>query len=229
MPAHVSDQSNMNIPTGDGRFVPRIAVEMLDHARDISLSLLRTFVDRPSYVLGVTSAVPGEGKTTLSQAFAEVMSSDFGLDVALLDCHPERPWKSDQEQIQGPGLSGWLADECRLSDALVRVHDKCSILPAGSRRLSSRDLLQHMVNAEALRQLRERYSLIILDLPDLVNPAAAALANQCDGVVLVVRSGTTPVANVRQVLPLLQNVTIHGAILNRHKPSTPAAIRRAFS
>jgi Mrp family chromosome partitioning ATPase len=208
----------------------RLPVETLDHARDIGLSLLRTFADRPSYVLGTTSALPNEGKTTISTGLAEVMATDFGLEVVLVDAHPERSW-SRADSIFGsrPGISDWLSNEGTLDDALVPVHDKCSVLPFGTQTLTSRDLLQYMVNHEALQQLRQRFSLIILDLPDMMNPAAAALANLSDGLVLVVRSGETPVDRVREFLPLLQNVTIHGVVLNRHRAAVPAALRQAFT
>jgi len=213
-----------------GRFAANIPIETLDHARDVALSLLRTFADRPSYVLGVTSAVPGEGKTTISLGLAEVMATDFGLNVALLDTHAERPWAPAKEEFTNPlGLSDWLSDECALPDAITHVHDRCSILPFGTQTISSRDVLQYMVKQDALAQLREQYSLIVLDLPDLMNPAAAALANLCDGLVLVIQASSTSMDRVRDFLPVLQNVTLHGAVLNRHKSSVPAAILRAFS
>ena len=211
-------------------FSGHLPVETLDHARDIGLSLLRAFADRPSYILGVTSALRGEGKSTISMGLAEVMAADFGLESVLLDAHAERPWsRSDEKLAVHDGLSDWMSEECELSNALVSVHDKCSVLPFGLLPLTSRDLLQNLVKHDALQQLRERYSLVILDLPDLTNPAAAALANLCDGVVLVVQAGETPVQVVREFLPLLQNVTIHGVVLNRHRPATPEVIRRAFA
>ena len=213
-----------------GQFSSRIPTETLDHARDIGLSLLRTFVDRPSYVLGVTSALPGEGKTMISMALAEVMATDFGLEIILIDCHAERPWAPINDAETPPsGLSDWLSGESPLSDTLVHVHDKCTALPIGTQQMSSRDLLQYLVKAEPLLELREQYSLIMLDLPDLVNPAAAALANLCDGIVLAVRSGVTPADKVKEFLPLLENVAIHGVVLNRDQPKVPAFLRRAFS
>jgi Mrp family chromosome partitioning ATPase len=208
----------------------RVPVEMLDHARDIGLTLLRSFVDRPSYILGVTSALPHEGKTTTGMALAEVMATDFGLDTILLDTHAERPWAPLNDVNEAPlGLTDWLAGDSSLSDTLVYVHDKCTVLPVGTEQMTSRDVLQYLVKSEPLLELRERYSLIILDLPDLVNPAAAALANLCDGIVLVVRSGVTPSDRVKEFLPLLESVTIHGVVLNRDKPKVPAFLRRMFA
>lgn len=230
LPAPVSRTTTATIL--NGRFAGRAPVETLDHARDIGLSLLRTFVDRPTYVLGVTSALPEEGKTTISLGLAEVMSADFGLEVVLIDANAERPWLPEEVPSEAQaqrGLSDWLSNECSLQESLYRLHDKCTLLPIGSQHITSRDLLQYLVKADGLVALREGYSLILMDLPDLTNPAAPALANLCDGLVLVVRSGETPAEIVREFLPLLENVTMHGVVLNRHRPAVPAAIRRAFS
>lgn len=215
-----------------GQFAARVPIETLDHARDIGLSLLRTFADRPSYVLGVTSALPREGKTTISLGLAEVMATDFGLEVVLLDCNAERPWTPEMPSTDAEswnGLSDWLSDECTVNEAIYQLHDKCSVIPFGTQSITSRDLLQYLVKSDAFSNLRERFSLVLVDLPDLANPAAPALANLCDGLVLVLRSGDTPVDIVREFLPLLANVTIHGVVLNRHRPAVPAAIRNMFS
>lgn len=213
----------------DSHFIKSIPAEILDHARATGLSLLRTFADRPSYVLGVTSAMAGEGKTTISIGLTEVMGTDFGLDTVLLDVHAERHWPTTDESTAQLGLSDWLSGECELVDAQVNLHDKCTIMPFGSQIITSRDLLQYMVKTDALQQLRQQSSLVLLDLPDLLNPAAPALANLCDGIVLVIRSGETPAEVVKGFLPMLSNVTIHGVILNRHRPAVPATLRRLFA
>jgi hypothetical protein len=80
-----------------------------------------------------------------------------------------------------------------------------------------------------MQQLLDRFSLIILDLPELANPAGPALANRCDGVVLVVRANSTPADTVRDYLPVLQDVTMHGVVLNQHKSAVPAILRRLFA
>ncbi len=227
--SHITELAHV-VPLSS-RTVVTVPAQALNHARNVGLTLLRTFADQPSYVLGITSAVLGEGKTTLSLALAEVMATDFGLNVVLLDTHAERPWpKGATEEGDTPrGLSDWLCDECQFSDALVNLHEKCALLPYGLQRMTSRDLLQHLVRAEAIPMLRAQYSLILLDLPDLQNPAGAALANLCDGVVLTVRAGHTPTEAVREFIPALQNVMIHGVVLNRHRSAVPATIWKLFA
>lgn len=211
-----------------GELPVSIPAGSLDHARDVALTLLRTFADKPSYVLGVTSAVRGEGKTTISVALAEVMAADFGLETVLVDGNAERSWQPTGGDDM-PGLSDWLVGAATLDQVLRRVHDKCSSLAFGHQPITSRDVLQYLTRNESLAELRAQFSLVILDLPDMLHPAAAALANLCDGLVLVVRSGDTTTDRVREALPLLQNVTIHGAVLNRHRSAVPESILRLFA
>lgn len=218
-----------SLPSSGGRNSFSTPSHMLDHGRDIAIPLLRSFVDRPSYVLGVTSAVPGEGKTTVSLSLAEIMAADFGVKVLFIDAHAERPWAQSQDDLAGRrGLSDWLSDETSLPEALLSVLDKCSALPFGQQKLTSRDLLQHLVKAETLPGLRQDYGLILLDLPDMTNPATPALANLCDGIILVARAGVTPADQVRAFLPLLKSVMVHGVVLNRRRSRVPALFRRLF-
>jgi Mrp family chromosome partitioning ATPase len=205
----------------------RVAAETLNHARTIGLSLLPTLKERPAYMLGITSALPGEGKSTLSHALAEVMGSDFARKVMLLDLHAEHPSVAagDDTRSSRLGLSDWARTECSLEEVQI-THEAWTALPCGTQISSSRDLLHVLTRGVALSQLRERFDLIVLDLPSLSNPAGAALASQCDGVVYVVRAGSTPVASAKNALPLLQHVTVHGAVLNRYRPATPRLLRK---
>jgi Mrp family chromosome partitioning ATPase len=221
----------MSTSAFDNQFPVQVRKEMLDHARKTGLSLLGMFTDQPTYVLGVTSALRGEGKTTFSLALSEVMAADFGLNVLWLDAHAERPLATmmANEDLPERGLSEWLSQQCCFEEVIVTAHEGRVLLPFGSRPMTSRDVLQYLVKAEAIQQLRSRYSLILLDLPDLQNSAGAALANLCDGIVLMIRAGDTPVDVVRKFMPLLENVKIHGVILNHHRSSVPARIRRLFT
>lgn len=221
----------MSTATIDQQFPVLVPKAMLDHARKAGLSLLSTFANRQGYVLGVTSALHGEGKTTFSLALSEVMATDFGLTVLWIDAHAERPvaTMSAHEKLPEHGLSEWLNQQYTFEEVMMVADERRVLLPFGSRPMTSREVLQALVKTEVIPQLRSRYRLILLDLPDLQNAAGAALANLCDGLVLTVRAGDTPVDVVRKLMPTLENVTLHGVILNQHRSSIPARIRRLFA
>lgn len=221
----------MSTPAFNDQFPIHVRKELLDHARNVGLSLRAALADESTYVLGVTSALRGEGKTTFSLALSEVMASDFGLDVLWLDTHAEQPLSTllASGDLPERGLSEWLTQQCSFEDVIVTVDDRRVLLPFGSCTLTSRDVLQHLVKEDAIHQLRRRYQLILVDLPDLQNPAGAALASLCDGVVLMVRAGDTPLDIVRRLIPILDNVKVHGVILNHHRSAIPTRIRKFFS
>jgi succinoglycan biosynthesis transport protein ExoP len=207
-----------------------VSTQTLNHARTVGLALKQTLAEHPTYVLGIISAVPTEGKSTVSHGLAESMATDFARTVVLLDMHAERPAVlADMEaHARRSGLSNWARNECTLEDALIQ-HEPWAAMPCGTHAQTSRDLLHVLVRHAALTRLREQYDLVLLDLPDLTNPAGAALANLCDGLVLVVRAGKTSVDTVSAALPALQNVPIHGVVLNQQRPATPAVLRRLFA
>jgi Mrp family chromosome partitioning ATPase len=221
----------MSVSAFNNQFPVQVRKELLDHARKAGLSLLSTFAKQPTYVLGITSALHGEGKTTFSLALSEVMSTDFGLDVLWLDAHAEQPLSAimANEELPQRGLSEWLSQQCSFEEVIVTVHEGRALLPFGSCPMTSRDLLQYLVRENTIQQLRSRYQLILLDLPDLQNSAGTALANLCDGIVLMVRAGDTPVDIVRKFIPMLESVKVHGVILNHHRSAIPARIRRLFT
>ena len=207
--------------------VPELA---LDHARSAALQLSAVLREHDSYVLGLTSAVPGEGKSTVSSALADVLAADFAHHVVLLDLHAERPSLPVDAalRISRPGISDWARNECTLDEVLIKYNGWAGVA-CGTRVPTSRDLLHMMTRYNVLSRLRERFNVVLVDLPDLGNSAGAALASLCDGVVLVARAGATPAHTIKAALAPLHAVTLHGVVLNRHRSATPGIIRRMWA
>jgi hypothetical protein len=59
--------------------------------RQLTISLFLQQQKEPIRSLGITSAIPGEGKTFLSRLITEVLCKDFGIPVTLLECNWENP------------------------------------------------------------------------------------------------------------------------------------------
>lgn len=207
--------------------VPELA---LDHACSVALQLSATLREQPSYVLGITSAMPGEGKSTVSSALADVLATDFAHRVVLLDLHAERPTLPVDAalRISRPGISNWARNECMLDDVLIK-YQGWSGVACGTRVPTSRELLHSMTRYGVLHRLREHFPVVLVDLPDLGNSAGAALASLCDGVVLVARAGATPAHTIKAALAPLHALTLHGVVLNRYRSATPAIIRRMWA
>lgn len=161
--------------------------------------LLRTklqfsFVDAEGCrVVGVSSALSGEGKSITSVNLAYTLSQ-LGLRVLLIDCDMRRPSVADKLPIKKtPGLSDFLTAQGP-SESLIQL---CGIkrdenafhaISSGRTPPNPMELLSSKKMEKMISKLRESYDYIILDLPPVgeVGDALAA-AKLTDGMLVVVR------------------------------------------
>jgi capsular exopolysaccharide synthesis family protein len=169
-------------------------------------------------VIVVTSAMAGEGKTTtaVNLALGYVRESKRTL---LIDCDFRRPRLHDLfRTAQSPGLGQYLLGHAPLASVIRSPHlAGLSIVPAGQLPADAHDALDADRFRDALRELSGRYERIVIDTPPVLAVAdAAMLAAAGDGVVLVVRAGTTERLAVEQSLRQLAFVgaRVLGVVLN---------------
>jgi Mrp family chromosome partitioning ATPase len=219
-----------NAPLFNKVVTEHVQAQALNHARTTALRLNKTLREQPSYVLGITSAVPEEGKSTMSRALAEVLGTDFAHEVVLADLHAEQPAVPSEaaQRLARPGLNNWARGDQVLDEVLI-TNAGWTALGCGTGAPTSLDLLHTVTRHSALHRLRERFPVVLLDLPPLSNAAGAALANLCDGVVLVTRAGKTPADVVKAALPSLRDVQVHGVVLNRQQRATPRLLHRLWA
>ncbi len=164
-----------------------------------SYKLLRTklqfsFVDEEGCrVVGVSSALTGEGKTLSSVNLAYSMAQ-LGKRVLLIDCDMRRPTLAEKLPIhKTPGLSDFLTGQIT-ADNLIQL---CGIqgdehafhaISSGRTPPNPMELLSSARMKKMILRLRDHYDYIILDFPPVgeVGDALAA-AKLTDGMLLVVR------------------------------------------
>jgi capsular exopolysaccharide synthesis family protein len=137
----------------------------------------------------VTSAVGGEGKTTLAAQLA-ARCGNAGISTILVDADLRRAALSPLlDTPEGPGLSDLLNDEIKLEEALVPVQGGAfTLLPAGSSVPDTTSVLQGRNLALLIAQLRQRFELIIIDSPPILPvPDALILGRWTDGALLAAR------------------------------------------
>lgn len=176
-------------------------------------------VDRKIRSLMVTSALPGEGKTTTAANLAVVMAQ-AGLSVAVVDADLRKPTIHKVFNVpQRPGLVDSLMKEegHQLSYWPERIMSNLYITPSGQRPPNPAELLGSRRMKHFITNLHEQVDMVILDVPPLLAVAdAQILSNLVDGVVCVIRRGTPQQAIVRAVESLSQvNANILGFIMNR--------------
>jgi capsular exopolysaccharide synthesis family protein len=158
-------------------------------------------------VVGFTSSLPEEGKTTTSLAFARILAMN-GTRTLLIDCDLRKASIRDLvhttasdgivEVLQGSVTSegAIIADEVPGLDLLL----------AKQRLFTAEDLFGTGKMRDVLAELRKKYQTIVLDLPPVMGVAdARALAVLSDTAVMVSHWGTTPRRAVEQALNRLRN------------------------
>ena len=149
--------------------------------------------DNTSRVIGVSSALTGEGKSVSSVNLAYALSQ-LDKKVLLIDCDMRRPSLSAKLPIiKVPGLSNYLSglshmDELFQPCGIKGEENAFTVIAAGRNPPNPVELLSSARMEKMLDRLRQSYDYIILDLPPVGEVSdALAVAKLTDGVLLVVR------------------------------------------
>jgi capsular exopolysaccharide synthesis family protein len=186
--------------------------------RQLRTNLQFVNVDRPLRSVVVSSAVPGEGKSTtacnLAIAFAEA-----GKRVMLIDADLRRPRIAEYMGVEGAvGLTNVLAGQAHLRDVVQPWGDSgLWLLPSGYIPPNPSELLGSGNMADLLTSLGVSFDLIIIDTPPLLPVTdAAVMATVADGCLLVTRHAKTTVTQAATAGAALTAVgaKLHGCILN---------------
>jgi polysaccharide biosynthesis transport protein len=172
--------------------------------------------------LVVTSAAPGEGKTLTAANLAVTLAYD-GLRVLLVDCDIRRPRVHGLFQLpRAPGLMELLrasGDPDAPQPRAIRETPiaRLSVLTCGALPVNAANLLSGTRMRVLLRELQEQFDIIVLDTPPVLATADACIvASLTDGVLLVVRAGTTDKNAAQRAYQQLSNVgaRVVGTVLN---------------
>jgi capsular exopolysaccharide synthesis family protein len=190
----------------------------LEAFRSLRTSILLSANPVPKTLL-ITSALPGEGKTTTTVNLGATLAS-LGNKVVIVDCDMRRPACHRSTGVQNkPGFVQCLTGHVDLSDAILPVPgvENLTVIPCGPIPPNPAEVLSSPVTAEMLRRLREKFEYVLVDSPPLLSVAdSRILATITDAVVLVVRAHSTPYDAVRRARTLLYGAgaRILGVALN---------------
>ena len=172
---------------------------------------------RPIRTLTVTSAMPGEGKTTAAVNLAIVTAMSLGRRVLLIDCDLRKPKVYEALGLRpDAGLAEVLTDRVNLDDAIVKVEGvNLEVLPVRSRPLNPSELLGSAKMRELIEEVVRRYDRVILDTPAALGlPDAKTVSDFTDGLVMVVRADVTSQQDVHATLESLDQRRLLGLLLN---------------
>lgn len=190
------------------------------YAEAIRSIKLTVEMNKSAKVIGLTSSVASEGKSTLAAGVAQMMAQS-GSRVILVDCDVRRP--SLSRMLAPRASTGFLDVVSRnnpLQDAVwTDSVTKMAFLPIGIRGLpNSAEILASEATQWLFELLRANYDYVIVDLPPLVPMSdVRATSRLIDSYIMVIEWGRTKVDAVQHALSAARGVreNIIGAVLNK--------------
>lgn len=174
-------------------------------------------------VIGITSSMRGEGKSTTAINLAYVLAEN-GSSVVLIDGDLRLPSVARKMRIKGsPGLTNLLMkQEIPVSDFRTAISNNLYIIPSGPIPPNPSELLGSDRMKGVLDYLREVFDYIVIDLPPVnIVSDALSISGLISGMVVVIREEYTEKKELEHCFRQLKlsNVNILGFVMNESRSS----------
>jgi succinoglycan biosynthesis transport protein ExoP len=172
-------------------------------------------------VIGIISALPGEGKTTVAAGFA-AFAAKSGARTLLIDADLRNPSMTRTlGYANAPGLLNLVSGELPFDDlAITDSRFKFDFLPSSTqiKPLNSSDILNSPAMKQMLKAAKSDYDYVLVDLPPVLPVVdVKAVAHLFDAFVMVVQWGSTSTDQILAAIgasPILSERLL-GAVLNK--------------
>lgn len=159
--------------------------------RTLRTNIQFSSIDEEVRTIMVTSAGPGEGKTTTITNLA-VAYSQADQRVVLVDADLRKPTMHQSFELSNrAGLSSLLSGQAELEEVLRSTNiPNLNVITSGPIPPNPSEMVSSKRMTSLLEDLKERFDIVLVDTPPALAVTDAQLvATKCDGVVLVVDSG----------------------------------------
>ena len=172
----------------------------------------------------VTSARPGEGKTSIAANLA-IVAAQASKRVLLVDADLRHPQLAKRLHISSDlGLTSVLRQTCELGEAIVSTEvPGLQLLASGPIGVNSPSLLSSLAFTSLVGKLKSRYDLIVFDAPPVLSVSdPLVLSRNLDGIIFVVDGKATNRLAAARALYEINKVQgkVIGGILNRGPKDT---------
>ncbi len=159
-------------------------------------------------VIGVTSAIPGEGKSTAVVNMG-ITFAQMGAKVIILDCDMRKPKMHRYLQIElGEGMSNVICGFSELKDVIRKnVRQGLDCITAGEIPPNAAEVLSSDAFTMIVEELKQTYDYILIDTPPVtVVTDASVISKRCTAMVLVVKNDYTTYDMVDEMIKRLNKV-----------------------
>ena len=171
----------------------------------------------PLKKLLVTSALPKEGKSFTAANLAQVLMRQHGRRVLLIDGDLRGPRLHLMlGTTSSPGLADYLEGKCDEFAVMQRgAVENLFFIPSGHEISDPAELVANGRLQVLMQRVETLFDWIILDSPPAVPVSdASVLATACDGVLMVVRSNSTPIDMAQRARQEFPDKALVGVVLN---------------
>jgi len=176
----------------------------------------------------VASAVAGEGRSFVAANLARVLALQPGCQVLLIDGDLRA---SRLHSIFGtsasPGLSEYLSSQVEELDVIQRgSSDSLFLIPCGRTASGQTELIANARFKVLLDRVGPAFDWVVVDSTAAIPVSDASLmAGWCDGVLMVVRSNSTPYDVVLKACRRFREESLVGVLLNGNGMRPAARVR----
>ena len=217
---HTGTQAELKIVNKSTPFAIREAFKAL------YTNILYLNIEDKCKKIAITSAVPGEAKTTISLNLAITLAQTLeDKKVLLIDADLRQPKIAKLLSIdpKSKGLSEYLAGIDESPNIINTPEYKLSVLVSGASGANPTKLIGSTKMAELLKKCEEEYDYVIIDTPPVnVVSDAVLLSNVINGYVISTKADHSNVNNVNECLETLERVgaEVFGVVLSSVKLKT---------
>lgn len=190
----------------------------LEAVRRLRTGLMFVDVTTSGHTFVITSAAPGEGKTTTAANLGRALA-EAGSRTLLIDGDLRRPTAAKLLGLEGSvGLTTVLLGGAELDDAIQPFGSTdLDVLAAGEVPPNPSELIGSERMATLVKTLQARYDFVLIDSPPVLPVVDAMLLHKlASGLVMVVAAGRTRKRDLQQAAKFFHNseVEISGFVLN---------------
>jgi len=176
--------------------------------------------ESPFRCLGLVSATPGEGKTTVALGLATAMAQESDRRVILVEADLRKRSLAGYLGLEPlAGLSDWLQDKVEGPVPVRRLGaDGPYVLLGGLAEPTTPEVLSSDRMARLLQACRGYFDYVIVDCPPLTPVADAVLLQHLlDGLLVVVRARSTPREALVRAISNLDTSRVRGVVFNDYE------------